>query len=72
MNKRENKETENKVIFSFSTQFSFVTVDIWNSSIGDIDLEVKHEEKEHDQSTIGIFHNKKDVDNVPKNFSKIF
>lgn len=72
MNKRKNKQKENKVIFSFSIQFLFLTVGIWDSSIGDIDLEVKHEEKEHDQFTIGISTRKKDVEIVPKNFSKVF
>ena len=72
MNKRKNKQKENKVIFSFSIQFLFLTVGIWDSSIGDIDLEVKHEEKEHDQFTIGISRRKKDVESVPKHFSQIF
>lgn len=70
MNKRKNKQRENKVIFSFSTQFLFLTVGIWDSSIGDIDLEVKHEEKDHDQFTIGISRRQKDVESVPKNSSK--
>lgn len=53
-------------------QFSFLTVDNWNLSIRDIDLEVKDEERERDQFTIVSFHNKRDVDNVSEHFSKVF
>ena len=47
-------------------------MDIWNTTYGNTDLEVKHKENEHDQFAIGIFHNKRVVGYVPKNFRKIF
>ena len=47
-------------------------MDIWNTTYGNTDLEVKHKENEHDQFAIGIFHDKRVVGYVPKNFRKIF
>ena len=47
-------------------------MDIWNCIIGKTDLEVKHEGNEHNQFAIVIFNNKRAVDHVSKNLSKIF
>ena len=48
-------------------------MNIWNTKLGDIDVEVKHEvNNEHDKFAVAIFHSKRTVEHVPKNLSKFF
>ena len=48
-------------------------MNIWNSKLGDNDVEVKHEvNNEHDKFAIAIFHSKRIVGHVPKNLRKFF
>ena len=48
-------------------------MNIWNSKLGNNDVEVKHEvNNEHDKFAIAIFHSRRIVGHVPKNLSKFF
>ena len=48
-------------------------MNIWNSKLGDNNVEVKHEvNNEHGKFAIAIFHSKRIIGHVPKNLSKFF
>ena len=48
-------------------------MNIWNSKLGDNDVEVKHEvNNEHNKFAVAIFHSKRIEGHIPKNLSKFF